>query len=249
MPWLNELLPSVNKETDGEAFQPPLGPTGCRTCGGTGYVPDDAAWEASGFQRCPVMPCPACGAEQRARLLAKLDGMDEEQRRWTFANFSPGPNQEALNACRWAARAKRGMIVLWGSYGRGKTHLLSAVINRCREQSMLAAYVTHPAMMDRIRAGIDTHTDVLQRYIDIPALALDELGRAQLTEWGQDRFFQIIDRRWLAVRRQLTVVASNDSPEEWPGYLKSRFSDGRCRVIKMVGPDNRPTLSWDSNQG
>jgi DNA replication protein DnaC len=194
-----------------------------------------------------LVPCPDCdtGRAARERHLHALDGMREEQLLMSFANYDPEPNGAALNAVRWATQVHHGMIALIGGYGRGKTHLLSASINAVRAAGVLSAYVTMPELLRRVQNGYNTHSDVLQRYIDLPVLALDEYGRQAANDWGKSQLFQLLDGRYLGMRDRLTLIASNDDLDTWPDYLRSRLRDRRCQVICMVGGDVRGRMEWE----
>ena len=66
----------------------------------------------------------------------------------------------------------------------------------------------------------------------LPVHQVDEIERVKNTEWARERIFQIIDRRYSAaeVRRSVTLMASNSSPDDLDGYLASRACDGRFKV-------------------
>jgi len=247
---LSDLIP--RRPAGGEEV-PPVGPAWvereCQACHGAGVVlvDDGSASRIYGGGR--LVPCPRCdaGRQARERHLRSLDGMNDEQRLMSFANFEPEENAAALHAVRWATQLRHGVIVLTGTYGVGKTHLLSAAVNASRDDAQgtgLAVYVTMPELMNRIRKGIDHHEDVVARYVSLPVLALDEFGRQHMTDWGREQMFRIVDGRYLAARSKLTLVASNDEPAEWPGYVRSRFTDRRCQVLRMGGADNRPRMEW-----
>lgn len=242
MRLLSELLPRNGRGGEGVGALP-SDADACRTCGGTGYVADEEEWEASHYRRCPVLPCPACGQEHRRAALTRVDGMDPEQHAMTFENYDlEAGDRNAWNAVRWAVRRRHGMVTLYGGYGRGKTHLLSAAVNACVADGVLAAYVTLPELLRRLREAVQTDRDVLGRYTDLPVLAVDEMGRGALTEWGQEQLFLLVDRRYLAAQRRLTLYAWNDAPAEWPGYVRSRLSERGFSVIRMRGGDVRPSL-------
>lgn len=243
MPWLSELLPK-GKDEGGE---PPPELPKCPICGGTGYVPDNDEWVASGYKRCPVMPCPECGVEARRALLAKLDGMEPEQRAMTFANYDAEHNRGAWNVVRWAVKRRRGIVTLWGACGRGKTHLLSAGVNAAVEAGHMAAYVSMPELLKRMREAIDSPTSrpIIDRYTELPVLAVDEfVSEDGLTAWGREQLRLLVDRRYLAARRSVTLLATNVRPADWPDYIRSRLHDNRCSMVEMKGPDMRPRMGW-----
>ena len=252
---LSDMLPKTpaggnTGEGDGAFAPPPDHPEwGCPVCHGAGMVDTSDDWVPGTRGRLRLEPCPACdvGRKARERYLRSLDGMSDEQRLMTFGNYDPNPNAAALHAVRWAAQLRHGLVILVGGFGRGKTHLLSAGVNAVRDDPQhpgLAAYVTMPELMERIKRGLDKHEDVVSRYVDLPVLALDEFGRQHMSDWGQAQVFRIVDGRYLMTRTALTLVASNDEPSEWPDYIRSRFTDRRAQVIHMVGGDVRQRMEW-----
>lgn len=62
----------------------------------------------------------------------------------TLANFFAGPNEAALKHLQlWAGSPTRSPVptYLWGAGGSGKTHLLTAVVQRLREQGAAAGWL------------------------------------------------------------------------------------------------------------
>jgi DnaA family protein len=64
----------------------------------------------------------------------------------SFANFLPGSNAEAFAAVKALAEgdAAETGVMLWGSPGAGKTHLLRATVDAVRARAGAAAFVAAP---------------------------------------------------------------------------------------------------------
>lgn len=70
-------------------------------------------------------------------------------------------------------------------------------------------------------------------------LALDEFDRWSPTPWAQEKFFELIERRYRAGTQQLTCFATNAELADLPQYVTSRILDRRGQYFRLGGPDWR----------
>lgn len=177
---------------------------------------------------------------------------DELDMDWSLVKPGVSDGTKALEAVKPVYEKGFGMVFLWGSYGQAKTligKILTATALRDRRS---AAYANVSSVLDDIRLAFDSQenktTELLRRidwWISRDVLFLDELDKANGTEWAKERLFQLLDRRYQrAIREEaLTVLASNSSDAALDGYIKSRLNDRRLGpVVYLNGNDGRQVM-------
>ena len=96
-------------------------------------------------------------------------------------------------------QATKGFL-LYGRPGAGKTHLLCAALRYLAlEKGVASRYVEFMLLLSDIRAGFDSnrgHMEVLRPLIQVPVLAIDELGKERGTDWERSMLDELISRRF-----------------------------------------------------
>jgi len=162
----------------------------------------------------------------------------------TFDNFNiVEGTEDAFRACKDLAEGVADWlwVCLYGGRGNGKTHLLNAAVNLSAERGVRAEYWDVRELCDELRRQQreDGLEDFLDRLYELPFLALDELGAERNTPFVSEKVEQVIDARYRGPMALL--VATNLSPEDLPGAIKSRFSDAQIsRRVRISAPDYRP---------
>jgi DNA replication protein DnaC len=91
-------------------------------------------------------------------------------------------------------------FLLFGRPGAGKTHLLVAALRYLAlEKGVSGRYVEFMLLLSDIRAGFDSnrgHMEVLRPLIQVPVLAIDELGKERGTDWERSMLDELISRRF-----------------------------------------------------
>ena len=135
-------------------------------------------------------------------------------------------------------------VFLHGNQGTGKTYLATALLHEyVARLDANGCWMTVGSMLAAIRGtysqnvGI-SESQVMEKYIKIPALLLDDLGAEKTTEWTVSTMREIIAGRidWC----RPTIVTSNLSLAEidkWNPRVASRL--GGLEVIEMTGTDRR----------
>jgi DNA replication protein DnaC len=167
----------------------------------------------------------------------------------TFEGYVASPEtRPALAAVRAFTEEPKGWLLLVGSYGCGKTHLLAACANALLAAGRHPLYVEVPAWLDYVRGGYDEE-DVasgedraavrLRQAIEADVLLLDDLGAESRTAWTRERLFLLLNARYDTAAP--TVIATNLAPDDLDGRIGSRLRDTAiCRTVYLIAEDWRP---------
>ena len=113
-------------------------------------------------------------------------------------------------------------------------------------------FVVSADLMTELRStfdkGGDSEADVIRRYVNVPVLIIDDLGKDSSTQWVLAKLFQIVNGRYEAERATivtsqytqagLAAVLSEYGRKEDARAIVSRLAEMTERV-KMDGPDRR----------
>lgn len=247
-------------------------PTSCPNCGGAGlmmvYV-----WSRGPFQqpvgKCKVLdiaegrgwysgetvysPCPVCqedGWREYLRTNCGLKGTDTNTTLGTFRiSGSCEEKADALQVARGLLAmntSPHGFVTLHGEPGRGKSHLMKALVNGFCGIRIYARYINAADLISEIRdqfgddrGGLAVE-EAIRHYRHIKVLAIDELDKVNMTAWAEQTMHRLLDARYNDMDGLLTILAMNKAPEDLPAgfdYLVSRMSGGI--KVKVAGPDMR----------
>ncbi|MBV8083410.1 MAG: ATP-binding protein [Chloroflexi bacterium] len=207
-----------------------------------------------------AFPCECTEArrrERRRRELREQSGL-RALSRMTFDSFEfregdiPEDHSKNLfdvwDAVRTYAEKPwpQGWLLLYGTYGCGKTHLAAAGVNhRIAMLERPAMFVVVPDFLDYLRstfnpsapAGFD---DYFQRVKAIEFLVLDDLGAENSTPWVNETLFQLVNYRY---NNELpTVFTSNAQVDGVEDRVRSRMLDNSFTERWAIqAPDYRLT--------
>jgi len=164
--------------------------------------------------------------------------LPEASEHMTFENFHVHPGlEEAYQAALAIAEetAEFNWLTLNSDSDRGKTHLLIAVCRHRLRQEKPARYAYVPLLLDELRRGFREGGDLSYEarfdfFLNVPLLALDDLGTEHRTPWVQERIDTILDYRLM---HGLALVVTTNLPiDELPFRIASRLQrKGRVVVI------------------
>jgi DNA replication protein DnaC len=192
-----------------------------------------------------TVACNVCNKDAQQRYLTELCGLTGDMLTWDFGNTKRlQANALAYDAAKWLAKQPQYFYTLTGLPGRGKTRLLAAIVNEARQAGRTAVYTTTSELFDHLRAAYAPGASVTADYLldkltTCTVLALDEFDRYSQTEWAQEKFFQLIERRYRRGDECLTCFATNAALDDLPQYVTSRMLDRRSHVFEIVGADLR----------
>jgi len=227
-------LPSGSHQSEGAG-----GENECPICRGAQYVyplRDDGKPDYS-----RVIPCRCVRAkleEVKRKRLLKMCELPKKALTWTFETFELLPGlEEAYEAALALAehRSDTSWLLLMGGTDRGKSHLLAAICHRWLQAGMPARYVYIPLLLDELRRGFRGEGDGsydarFDFFLNVPLLALDDLGTENRTPWVQERLDTIINDRLM---HELALVVTTNLPmEDLPFRIRSRLArEGRVVYI------------------
>lgn len=181
-------------------------------------------------------------AEEKERRSLGVSSLAHTFRAWdnrqgTAASF------KALRA--WAERLEPPLVLCWGDYGNGKTHLLEAAIIRLRERGIYARLTVwarlRGILLEKIKArdASPSYEQVLMNYCTAPVIVLDDYGMGTLdTAWERSVLEQLVNHRYH--NRLPLAMTTNMSPDDLPERVKSRFGeDGVGVIVENKGGDYR----------
>lgn len=104
-------------------------------------------------------------------------------------------DKKQLNVIKWMdnfyetydlAKNNKGLY-LHGSFGSGKTYLLTALLNELElTKNVFVEMVYFPEVLRSIKEDFDAFGYKMQRFMNVDILLLDDIGAEKVTEWGRD---------------------------------------------------------------
>jgi DNA replication protein DnaC len=172
---------------------------------------------------------------------------DLSLREKTFENFDQTRQQRAYEAAMQFAYDPCGTLVLHGSFGTGKTHLLAAICNAALRKSKPTSslFATSANLFAAIQHRIgenESYLPLLQKAICAQLFCIDDIDKSKWTEFREEIYFAIIDGR---TKRDLPIAISTNKLSELHDYVggavASRLKMGRTEV-EMTGKDYREEM-------
>lgn len=153
---------------------------------------------------------------------------------------------EALEYCQKIVAGESWSLLLWGKTGRGKTRLVTALLNELDAKWPHGRYVYWPmAELALARRWAIQHggEDPLKRAIDATMVVIDDLGVEKPSEYALEAIEVLVDRRWrdqkpLIVTTNLVVGGEDDEfQRRYDPRIMRRFLAPDARIIPITGPN------------
>lgn len=226
----------------------------CEICGGFGWVRGDYPLGDPRFGK--MMPCPNMDVDVFLSEYSRMVGITQQERdtlNWENVLPLDGSNAaDATEKVRAVLERGFGWVYLWGDYGTAKTLILQIATAVSLRGGTDAAYVRMAELLDHVRDGYDSgqYSERLEHWEKVSVLCLDEFERVNETGWVDEKRFLLMDNRYVsALRREnVTIMAGNQDPSKFDGYLWDRIRDGRFDVVKLLGESIRPGMEWDDER-
>lgn len=139
-------------------------------------------------------------------------------------------------------------LTLIGNVGTGKTHIAAGLVALACGLGIEARFISVGELLARLRASYDddrrngqpSEGNILAEFGSVPFLALDDLGTEKPSGWVRDRFYLVVNRRYMA--GLTTIVTSNVGPDRLEENLGQRVISriwGTSIALKFEGGDYR----------
>lgn len=218
---------------------PPRGDPDCPRCGGEGYVLEPRV-ELTTAAVCPcVGPCHRCGSTgwrrvgqppqvrvgrcrcqmlpDRVKLLSRA-GIPARHAHSSLASYDrsvAGAEANYQTVRAWLDGFRPGEenpgLVLFGSWGRGKTHLMVALVRELViRHGIETRFVEFSHLIAQLKAGFDEgvgEATTLRPLVRVPVLVVDELGKGRATEWELTIIDALVSHRYNALA---TILATTN---------------------------------------
>ncbi len=171
--------------------------------------------------------------------LNKIYPIADRLREKSFENFKPKTDSQK-QAMELMQSGKA--CYLFGPWGSGKTHLLSATMNKLQDEYIMALLISAPWLFEKIRRDLfnNWEIEVLETACKIEYLCIDDIGKEKPTGLIEEKLFMIVDRRLNEGKR--TSFSSNfpldDERLNLDNAIKSRIHEA-CEIIFVNGSDYR----------
>ncbi|MFT7581055.1 MAG: DNA replication protein DnaC [Myxococcota bacterium] len=218
----------------------------CTICGGSRFV----RMIEDGYEVAKVCSC--------AHLVERVQRFNEARIPAGYADktvggFIHGKKDPSLaEAKRWFMEFQRRKldasgasgVLLVGTPGVGKTHLMASVLNYLTLQKGIACrFVDFFELTGRIRETYNqpnqrrgarvTEASLLEPLVQVPVLAIDDLGKGRGSNWELTIIDQLITRRYNANR--VVLATTNFFPEHIANTINAPGGPRRETLEERVG--------------
>lgn len=251
------LIKNALPQTFGRALSNEAEETGeyaCPICRDAHYVHPLKEDGKTNYSR--VVPCQCVRDRLEREKLQRMLRMCElppGTEHMTFENFQVEPSlEEAYDSAVKLAEesADCNWLTLMSGSDRGKTHLLVAMCRRWLARGKPARYAYVLILLDELRRGFREEGDYSYEaywkfFLNVPLLALDDLGTEHRTNWVQERLDTLIDYRLM--NGLALVITTNLGMDELPFRIASRLQR-RGKVVIIDAPEYRKEEGKDEHQ-
>lgn len=202
------------------------------------------------------------GLEKIKREIFSKNGIGRKYRGITLDYIIPVEGQEkAYNEAidflkRYLTDKHTKGFGLFGGVGSGKTYIVSALVNElCNKRiEALTEYEKEEAIYNRITAitparliscielleSLKSDSEVIKKYKTAKLLVIDDFGAARITEWVDEKLFELVDFRYT---NELPIIfTTNITPSELKEKLDKRTIDRlneMCNFVPVTAPSQR----------
>lgn len=163
-------------------------------------------------------------------------GVYKMQEGRTAARIACGIIKEYLSAFEEAKTAGTGLYLFSDAKGSGKTRMAASIANELMHNHDTAVkFSTGTRILNEIRRTYDRETDMTEsRLLDalaaVDVLIIDDFGAEKVTDWVRDKFYEIINGRY--VGKKVTIFTSNQNLDtlQYDDRITSRIKE-MCYLV------------------
>jgi len=132
-------------------------------------------------------------------------------------------------------------IYLYGSFGSGKSYLISALFNDLAEKDIKSVIVHVPELIRSIKDSFDKdYSDRFEEVMNAPLLLLDDIGAEYLTSWSRDEVLEPI-LQYRMDQELPTFFTSNYSNKEIEEHFTINGEKMKAkRIIERINQVSTP---------
>lgn len=149
-------------------------------------------------------------------------------------------------AVTFSLPSKKGLLFISQNCGVGKTHLAAAIANRILASGQSVVFGTMPSLLSRVRdtySNRDSESEIIGLYQRCDLLVIDDFGKERVTDWVEDRVYEIINTRYercLPLIMTTNLGISNiEDRYPWSGKAITSRLNEMTRGVLMNGDDYR----------
>ena len=200
----------------------------CKTCKGTGYI-----MEQDSFQRDVALVCPDC--EQVKQRIELYNNARNPRRYWNSRLNTEDQDDENeivfdlllsifrllpqrlsnQNILQTEDEDLKGMVIM-GSPGTGKTHLMTGFAYRCTiSQGISCIFQSFAELLSELRQGYTegkSDIEIIEPHLQTDILIIDDLGKGRNSDWELGILDMLISERYN--RNQMIMVTTNFTESE-----------------------------------
>jgi DNA replication protein DnaC len=213
----------------------------CPLCKGTGLVAMSDAYRAR-RRRCV---CQVVEARMRAFDAAHVPARHASSTRASFKPTTSKQGAVVMAVSKYLSdfdpNGENRGLVLYGEVGRGKTHLMVALVrDLIMVHGVRAKFVEFSHLLADLKAGFDIGRGMAQLIdplVEVEVLAIDELGKGRNTEFEGTVLDELVSRRYNAMRPILATT--NYSPTATTGRSVANMAEVALGTASVPGLADR----------
>ena len=109
-------------------------------------------------------------------------------------------------------------LYLHGTFGCGKTYLISAAFNELAKKRISTEIVYYPELLRNLKSDFDLFGDTIEYLENVDLLLIDDIGAEKVTEWSRDEILGTILQHRMN-NYKTTFFTSNLTIEELEQHL------------------------------
>ena len=176
------------------------------------------------------------------KMIQDMDNKVSEDKIIAEANFKDIDKEDKnrVEAIKWIkdfydkytkSSTQKGLF-LHGSFGSGKTYLISALFNELKsKKSATAKIVYFPEALRTLKDDWDFFGAKLNEYQTVDLLLIDDIGAEKVTEWGRDEVLGTI-LQYRMNNKLPTFLTSNLNIDELKAHLA--ISSNKTDNVKAI---------------
>ncbi len=185
-------------------------------------------------------------------MKANETSQDDEIKNASFKDIDISDNKRTkvirwlTNFCKEYEPSKKSKgLFLHGSFGSGKTYLISALFNELKKKNINSEIVYYPELLSDIKEDFDNYGNTMNYLKEVDLLLIDDIGAEKVTEWSRDEILGTILQSRMN-NYKTTFFTSNLNIEELEQHLRaSSYSDDQVKARRIIERIKQLTIDLD----